>query len=104
MFFPDPARGLFEFHRVLAPGGWMAVSVTTVPDRSLFARIGAVVARYATESAEKLNRFFSIPDPSRMRALIASAEPHDIDAQLESRSIAFNSSAAPSAAPKTAQG
>ncbi len=58
MFFPDPARGLFEFHRVLAPGGWMAVSVTTVPDRSLFARIGAVVARYATESAEKLQPFF----------------------------------------------
>ena len=57
MFFPDPARGLSEFHRVLAPGGWMAVSVTTVPDRSLFARIGAVVARYAPESAEKLQPF-----------------------------------------------
>ena len=94
MFFPDPARGLSEFRRVLVPGGWAAVSVTTVPNRSLFARIGAVVARYAPESAEKLNRFFSIPDPTRMRALFESAGFHDSDAQLESRSIAFDSFAA----------
>ena len=26
-FFDDPARGLAEFHRVLAPEGWAAVSV-----------------------------------------------------------------------------
>ena len=94
MFFPDPARGLSEFRRVLVPGGWAAVSVTTVPNRSLFARIGAVVARYAPESAEKLNRFFSIPDPTRMRALIESAGFHEIDARMESRSIAFDSFAA----------
>jgi ubiquinone/menaquinone biosynthesis C-methylase UbiE len=91
MFFPDPARGLAEFHRVLVPGGWAAASVTTVPERSLFARIGAVIARHAPDSAEKLNRFFSIPDPARMRSLLEGAAFDEIEVQLESRSIAFDS-------------
>jgi len=90
MFFPDPARGLAEFHRVLVPGGWTAVSVTTVPERSLFARIGAVIARHAPNSAERLNRFFSIPAPERMRALLEGASFEEIEVQLESRSIAFD--------------
>src|SRR4249919_2071300 len=34
MFFPEPARGLSEFRRVLRPGGWTAVSVNTVRSTS----------------------------------------------------------------------
>jgi ubiquinone/menaquinone biosynthesis C-methylase UbiE len=94
MFFPDPARGLSEFHRVLRTGGWTAVSVTTIPERSLFARIGAVIARHAPDSAEKLNRFFSIPDAERLRFLIRGAGFREVDVQVDSRAIEFASFAA----------
>jgi ubiquinone/menaquinone biosynthesis C-methylase UbiE len=94
MFFTDPARGLSEFYRVLRKGGWTAVSVATTPERSLFARIGAVIARHVPDRAEKLNRFFAIPDEERLRSLISGAGFRSVDVQAESRAIEFASFAA----------
>jgi ubiquinone/menaquinone biosynthesis C-methylase UbiE len=48
MFFSDPARGLSEFRRVLRDGGWTGVSVSSAPERTLFGRVGAVIARHCT--------------------------------------------------------
>ena len=91
MLFPNPARGLSEFRRVLRHGGWAAVSVTTTPDRSLFARIGFVIMRHAPESAGTLNRFFSIPDAARLQFLMSAAGFREVDVQVETHAISFDS-------------
>jgi ubiquinone/menaquinone biosynthesis C-methylase UbiE len=91
MFFSDPAQGLSEFRRVLRDGGWTAVSVSSTPARSLFARVGAVIARHAPERAEKLNRFFSLKDPELLSSLLKSAGFHHVRVESESRTIEFES-------------
>ncbi|MER9650964.1 methyltransferase domain-containing protein [Mesorhizobium sp. M0199] len=91
MFFSDQLGALSEFRRVLRPNGWTAVSVTTTPERSLFARIGAVIARHAPEKAEKLNRFFSVPDATCLHDLLYRAGFRKIDVQFETRPIKFSS-------------
>jgi SAM-dependent methyltransferase len=73
MFFPSPAHGVTEFHRVLRPGGWAAASVLTTPDRSYNGRINVVIARRQPALAEATARTFSLGDESRLRALFEQA-------------------------------
>ena len=91
MFFADPAGALAEFHRVLRPNGWTAVSVATTPERSLFARVGAVIGRYVPEKADQLNRFFALPERHHLDALLRGAGFHEVCVQLETRGIQFSS-------------
>jgi len=91
MLFADPARALGEFHRVLRAGGRMAASVTTTPERTLYMRIGATIARHVPSKADIFNRNFNIPDAKHLRTLLADAGFHDIRVATECSELRFAS-------------
>jgi SAM-dependent methyltransferase len=73
MFFPEPARGLASFHRVLRAGGRAAVSVKVASERSYNFRINVVIARHKPGLADAVSRLFALGEEVRLRSLFSEA-------------------------------
>jgi SAM-dependent methyltransferase len=94
MLFPDPARGLSEFRRVLREGGWAAVSVNTVPERAFATRVDAIIGRHAPERAATGARYFCLGNAGLLRSLFTAAGFREIETFAEARRYPFGSFAA----------
>ena len=92
MFFPDPARGLGEFRRVLRPDGRAAVSVTGA--RLYDGPIVLALGRHVPSLAEGAARMLSFADPARLRALFEGAGFRDVEITAEVQRVALPSFAA----------
>ena len=78
-FFPDPARGLAEFHRVLRPGCCAALCVISTPDRApMWGVVADVLNRFVPEQRDFLYLSFKLADANRLEQMLASAGFHDV--------------------------
>ena len=73
-FFPDPARGLAEFCRVLRRGCCAAVCVISTPDRApMFGVLAEVLSRFVPEQRDLLHLSFALADANLLEEMLASA-------------------------------
>jgi ubiquinone/menaquinone biosynthesis C-methylase UbiE len=90
-FFPDPARGLAEFRRVLRPGCCAAVCVISTADRApMWGILCDVLSRFLPEQRNVLELSFALADAKQLESLFAGAGFRDISIERETRPVAFD--------------
>jgi len=85
-FFPDPARGLSEFRRVLRTGRCAAVCVISTPDRApMWGVLADALSRHLPDQREALHLGFALADPERLEHLLRIAGFRDVRVKRETR-------------------
>ena len=86
MFFPDPARGLAEFRRVLRHGGCAAVCVISTPEKApMWGVLAETLSRHLPEQREALHLSFSLAHRPRLEAMLAAAGFRGVRVTWETR-------------------
>jgi SAM-dependent methyltransferase len=90
-FFPDPARGLAEFHRVLRHGGCAAVCVISTPDRApMWGVVADVLSRFVPEQSDLLYLSFALADANRLEHMFSSAGFREVRVERVQREDAIS--------------
>jgi len=85
-FFPDPARGVTEFRRVLRPRRWAAVCVISTPERApMWGILADVLSGYLPYQREALHLGFALVDTARLERLFRAADFRDVRVRREVR-------------------
>src|SRR5262245_374715 len=91
-FFPNPARGLLEFRRVLRAGGWTAVCVISTPDRApMWGVLADALSRHLPDLHQTLHLSFALADADRLEHLLRMAGFRDVRVMREMREGSFGS-------------
>lgn len=91
-FFPDPARGLLEFRRVLRQGARACVCVISSPDRApMWGFLGEAIARRLPEKRDLLMTAFALADATRVENLFRRAGFVNVSVMREVRGGAIES-------------
>jgi ubiquinone/menaquinone biosynthesis C-methylase UbiE len=91
-FFPDPARGLLEFRRVLRAGGCTAVCVISTPDRApMWGVLADALSSHLPDQREALHLSFALADTDRLEHLLRMAGFRDVLVKREMRQGSIDS-------------
>jgi ubiquinone/menaquinone biosynthesis C-methylase UbiE len=91
-FFPDPARGLVEFRRVLRADRSAAVCVVSTPDRApMWGALADALSHHLPDEREALHLSFALADPDRLEHLLRMAGFRDVRVKREVRQATVDS-------------
>ena len=91
-FFPNPARGLAEFRRVLRPGRCAAVCVISSADKApMWGILCDVLSRRLPAQRHILELSFALADRKRLETLFAEAGFRDVCIERQSHAVVFDS-------------
>jgi ubiquinone/menaquinone biosynthesis C-methylase UbiE len=92
MFFPDPARGVAEFRRVLRPDRRAAVCVISTPERApMWGVLADTLSRYLPDNRDQLHLSFVLADAVRLERMFGVAGFREITVKRELRPAVFES-------------
>jgi ubiquinone/menaquinone biosynthesis C-methylase UbiE len=91
MFFPDPAKAVAEFFRVLRDGGYAAISANPDAVRTLVLRVLVAIGRHAHGQMPRSGPVSFVGHEPRLRALFEMAGFRDVETAAESQTFEFPS-------------